>query len=40
MLEPENSAYGEKSQIKKYHGIVDVKMSIFLQIIKKRILPV
>ena len=39
MLEPENSVYGEKSKKKKYYGIVNVKISIFLQIIKKRILP-
>ena len=39
ILEPENSVYGEKSQIKRYYSIVNVKISIFLQIIKKRILP-
>ena len=39
MLVPENSVYGEESQIKTYYGIVNVKISIFLQIVKKRILP-
>ena len=39
MLEPENSVYGEKSIKKIKNGIANVKILIFLQIIKKRILP-
>ena len=35
MLEPENSVYGEKSQIRKYYGIVNVKISIFYKSLKK-----
>ena len=39
MLEPENSVYGEKKQPKKYYVTVNVKISIFYNSLKKRILP-